>query len=72
MLKAIILLCAIADFHACAEDTAASVMRAPGVFASPVTCALHGQAYLAQTSLVEGLREGFFLRVVCRPEGVAA
>ena len=42
-------------------------MLVPQEFASPVTCAMHGQAYIAQTAIAETLAGSDRVKVVCRP-----
>jgi len=49
------------------------VMRVPAEFASPITCLMHGQAYLAGTSIGEELSADDRVKVVCaRSESVDA
>jgi hypothetical protein len=40
-------------------------MRVPAEFANPVTCLMHGQAYLAQTSVGQELGDDERVKVVC-------
>jgi hypothetical protein len=40
-------------------------MPVPESFANPVTCFMHGQAYLAETSLGRDLTENERVKVVC-------
>jgi hypothetical protein len=48
-------------------------MRVPTEFANPMTCFLHGQAYLAETSLAQDLRENDRIKIVCaRSQSVAS
>ena len=48
-------------------------MRVPAEFASPVTCLMNGQAYLAGTSLGRQLDDGDRVKIVCkRSETIAA
>jgi hypothetical protein len=51
----------------CDETNARMVMLVPGSFASPVTCAMHGQAYLAETAIGRNLADSDRIKVVCRP-----
>jgi hypothetical protein len=70
MLTALILVCSAAvtpDVRACTHDTATVVMRLPAEFGNPVTCLMHGQAYLAETSIGRALGSDDLVRVVCRP-----
>ena len=75
MLSALILICSLAatpDLAACTEDNATVVLRDPEAFASPVTCLMHGQAYLAGTAIGRDLRTSEAVKVVCRPNRDAA
>jgi hypothetical protein len=68
MLTALILVCSLAslpDTSACTEDNALEVVRPSETFASPVTCLMHGQAYLADTEIGRGLGENETVKVVC-------
>jgi len=74
MLTALILVCSLAsvpDLGACNEQNAVQVVRDPEVFASPVTCFMHGQAYLAETALGQDLGEKEVVKVVCAPSRAA-
>ncbi len=75
MLTAVILICsltAVADATACTEDNASEVLRSPETFASPVTCLMHGQAYLANTAIGRDLNAGEVVKVTCVRNKVAA
>ena len=68
MLTALVLICSVAatpEIRDCGRHNATAVMRVPAEFANPVTCLMHGQAYLAQTSLGEELDENDRVRVIC-------
>jgi hypothetical protein len=68
MLTALILICSVAvtpDLRDCTRDNATVVMRMPEETANPVTCFMHGQAYLAQTTLGEELTENDRVKIVC-------
>jgi len=68
MLVALILVCSLAsvpDLAACTRDNAVGVMYVPDMFASPVTCFMHGQAYLAETSIGRDLTENEAVKVIC-------
>jgi len=70
MLTALILICSAAttpDIRDCSPDNATSVMRAPIDFGNPLTCLMHGQAYLAETSIGQALSEDDLVRVICTP-----
>lgn len=67
MLVALVLICSSAiDLRDCTRDNAADVIRVPTEFSNPVTCFLHGQAFLAETSLAQDLREGDRIRIICQ------
>ncbi|MBV8652594.1 MAG: hypothetical protein JO255_14100, partial [Alphaproteobacteria bacterium] len=51
----------------CNRDNAVNAMRLPEEFSSPVTCALQGQAYLAQTYIGRNLAKDQTLKVLCIP-----
>jgi len=59
MLYALVTLCSLAG--PCDQ------IRIPGEFASPVTCILHAEAYIAETTLSHNMH-GITTRVTCRPE----
>ena len=68
MLTALILVCSLAsvpDLAACTRDNALQVVQVPEAFANPVTCFMHGQAYLAETSIGQELGESDRVKVVC-------
>src|SRR5688572_3823758 len=54
LLTAIVLICSVLEtpnLRDCNETNARAVMLVPEAFASPVTCAMHGQAYVAGTAI---------------------
>ena len=68
MLTALLLICSIAatpDVRDCTRANAEAVMRVPAEFSSPVTCFIHGQAYLAETSIGQEIGENERVKVVC-------
>jgi hypothetical protein len=68
MLTAIILLCSVGtspDLRDCSRDNAVTVMSMRAEFASPVTCLMHGEAYLAETALGQDLGPTERLKVAC-------
>jgi hypothetical protein len=70
MLTALVLVCSLAatpDLRQCDERNAIDVMRVPASFASPATCFMHGQAYLAGTEFGRQLAADERLKVVCAP-----
>jgi hypothetical protein len=76
MLTALVLICSISvtpDLRDCSQENAIDVMRVPTEFSNPVTCFLNGQAYLAETSIAQDLRETDRIKVVCaRSQSLAA
>ena len=68
MLTALVLVCSLAsvpDLSACTRDNALEVLRVPATFASPVTCLMHGQAYLADTSIGRDLAQNEAIKIIC-------
>jgi hypothetical protein len=68
MLAALVLICSVAitpDLRDCTRANATAVMRVPADFGNPATCFLHGQAYLAQTSIGQELGDDERVKVVC-------
>jgi hypothetical protein len=66
MFTAIVLICSLAvgPLPDCTVDNAEVVIQVPETFSNPVTCVMHGQAYLAGTSLGV-LEEDEAVKVVC-------
>jgi hypothetical protein len=70
LLTALVLVCSVLvtpNLRDCDEANARVVMLVPAEFANPVTCAMHGQAYLAETAIGRSLVESDRIKVVCRP-----
>jgi cytochrome c biogenesis factor len=68
MLTALILICSLTvvpDIGACTEDNAMQVLRNPETFTNPVTCLMHGQAYLANTAMGRDFNVNEVAKVVC-------
>ena len=68
MLTALVLVCSVATtprIEDCTLDNARTVMHVPEEFASPMVCFMHGQAYLAQTSIGQELGDDERVKVVC-------
>ena len=68
MLTALILVCSLAtvsDLGDCTRDNALDVVYVPATFASPVTCLMHGQAYVADSSIGRDLAQNEAVKVVC-------
>jgi hypothetical protein len=71
LLKAVVLICSVIatpDLRDCDETNARAVMLMRGEFASPITCAMHGQAYVAQTAIGENLAGSDRVKVICRSQ----
>jgi hypothetical protein len=72
MLTALVLICSVAvtpDLRDCTRDNALDVMRTPIEHANPATCFLHGQAFLAETSIAQDLSETDRIKIVCARSG---
>ena len=68
MLTALVLICSLAttpDLGSCTRDNAVDVLRVPESFGNPAMCFMHGQAYLADTSLGRDLADNERVKVVC-------
>ena len=68
MLTALVLICSVAvtpDLRDCNRDNALDVMRTPVEHANPATCFMHGQAFLAATSIARDLGESDRIKIVC-------
>ena len=68
MLTALILVCSLAtvpDLRDCTRDNALDVLQVPETFASPVTCLMHGQAYLANSVAGRDSARNEAVKVVC-------
>jgi hypothetical protein len=68
MLTALVLICLVAvtpDLRDCTRYNATAVIRLPAEFANPATCFMHGQAYLADTSIGQELGDNDRVKIVC-------
>ena len=68
MLTAMILVCSLAttpNIGDCNRNNAVDVMWVPEAFNNPITCYLHGQAYIAGTSIGRSLAANEHVRVLC-------
>jgi hypothetical protein len=68
MLTALILVCSLAtvsDLSDCTRDNALDVVYVPAMFVNPVTCLMHGQAYVADSSIGRDLAQTEAIKVVC-------
>ena len=65
MLTALILVCSLATVsNDCTRDNALDVVYVPAMFASPVTCMMQAQAYLADSSIGRDLQNEA-IKVIC-------
>lgn len=77
LLTAVVLICSVLatpnlrdcdeNLRDCDETNARVVMLVPEEFASPITCAMHGQAYVAGTAIGRSLAKSDRIKIVCRP-----
>ena len=70
MLTALILICSVADttdLGECTRKSAATEMRVPAEFVNPITCLMHAQAYLAETSIGRDLSSNDRVKIICVP-----
>jgi hypothetical protein len=68
MLIALILVCSLAavpDLGDCTRQNAIDVLNVPATFASPAACFMHGQAYVADSSIGRDLAPNEAIKVVC-------
>jgi hypothetical protein len=68
MLTALVLVCSLAltpDLHDCTRENAVHVLQVSEEFALPATCAMHGQAFLAETSVGQELANDERVKIVC-------
>jgi hypothetical protein len=75
VLTALILICSAAvtpDLGECTRKNAAVEMRVPAEFANPITCLMHAQAYLAETSIGQDLSSNDRIKNCVRTETAAA
>jgi hypothetical protein len=75
MLTALILVCSAtmaADLAACTRENAMTVIRVPTECATPATCFMNAQAYLAQTSLGRELGPDDRVKIICSRSGAIA
>lgn len=68
MLSALVLICSLAitpNLADCTRSNAVNVMRVPEETGNPATCFMHGQAYLAETSIGRDLHDNERIKVMC-------
>jgi hypothetical protein len=71
----LILICSlssVSDAATCTEQNAVEVLRSPEMFANPVACLMHGQAYLANSAIGRELNEGETVKVICKRNRMVA
>ena len=75
MLTALVLICSVVltpDLRDCSHGNATAVLRVPGEFGNPATCFMHGQAYLAGTSIGRELQADEGVKIVCVRSAIIA
>jgi hypothetical protein len=76
VLTALILICSAAitpDLGDCTQKNATAAMRVPAEFSNPITCLMHAQAYLAETSIGQDFNSNDRVKIICvRTETAAA
>jgi len=75
MLTAMILICSLANtpnIGDCSRNNAVDVMWVPETFSNPVTCFMHGQAYLAGSAVGRDLHQNERVKVICVRRQAAA
>ncbi len=68
MLMALILICStsiVSDVGHCAPKNARLVMRVPAEFSNPITCFMHAQAFVAETSFGQELDSKDLVKIMC-------
>jgi hypothetical protein len=68
VLTALILVCSLSvtpDLSDCSQSNAIDTMYVPEQFANPATCFMHGQAYLAETSIGRDISQDERVKVLC-------
>jgi len=68
MLTALILVCSLAtvsNLGDCTRDNALDVVYVPATFASLVTCLMHAQAYVSDSSIGRDLPQNEGVKVIC-------
>jgi hypothetical protein len=75
MLTALVLICSVAatpDVQDCTRNNATLVLRVPAEFGNPATCFMHGQAYLAGSSIGRELQSDERVKVICVRSAILA
>lgn len=75
MLTALVLICSVAttpNLQDCTSENATTVLHVPVEFANPTTCFMHGQAYLAETSIGRKLGDDDRGKIICKQSDTIA
>ena len=68
MFTTLVLICSLAitpDLRECNRTNAVHVVQVPEQYAMPGSCFMHGQAYVAGTSIGQQLAENESVKVLC-------
>jgi hypothetical protein len=68
MLTAIVLICSLnvtPELRECTRDNATNVVQVPEEFGNPATCMLHGEAFIAGTTVGQNLASDERVKVMC-------
>jgi hypothetical protein len=68
MLTAIVLICSLnvtPELRECTRDNATNVVQVPEEFGNPAACMLHGEAFIAGTSVGQNLASDERVKVMC-------
>jgi hypothetical protein len=60
------------DLGECTRKNAAVEKRVPAEFGNPITCLMHAQAYLAETSIGQDLSSNDRVKIICERAETAA
>jgi hypothetical protein len=71
VLTALILICSVAGAptEECTRTNAIAIMHVPAEFANPITCFMHAQAYVAETSFGLDLGSNDRVKIICVRSG---
>jgi hypothetical protein len=75
MITALVLVCSLTvtpDLRDCSRDNATQVLLVPEDFLLPSMCMMHGQSFLAETSVGQDLAANERVKIVCIRHVVAA
>ncbi len=68
MFTTLVLICSLAvtpDLRQCDRNNAVHVVQVPEQYSMPASCLMHGQAYVAGTSIGQQLAENESVKVLC-------